>query len=50
MIGIEQRVICDGVNFRSIRDTKFKTMRISAHLIVPMSRQTAAGNIPILPS
>ena len=44
MIGIEQRVICDGVNFRSIRDTKFKTMRISAHLIVPMSRQTAAEN------
>ncbi len=44
MIGIEQRAICDGVNFRSIRDTKFKTMRISAHLIVPMSRQTAAEN------
>ena len=44
MIGIEQRAICDGVNFRSIRDTKLKTMRISAHLIVPMSRQTAAEN------
>lgn len=44
MIGIEQRAICDGVNFRSIRDTKFKTMRISAHLIVPMSHQTAAEN------
>ena len=44
MIGIEQRAICDGVNFRSIRDTKFKTMRISAHLIVPMRRQTAAEN------
>ena len=44
MIGIEQRAICDGVNFRSIRDTKFKTMRILAHLIVPMSRQTAAEN------
>lgn len=44
MIGIEQSAICDGVNFRSIRDTKFKTMRISAHLIVPMSRQTAAEN------
>lgn len=44
MVGIEQRAICDGVNFRSIRDTKFKTMRISAHLIVPMSRQTAAEN------
>ncbi|WP_195451331.1 EF-P 5-aminopentanol modification-associated protein YfmF [Anaeromassilibacillus sp. 1001302B_160321_C8] len=44
MIGIEQRAICDGVNFRSIRDMKFKTMRISAHLIVPMSRQTAAEN------
>ena len=50
MIGIEQRAICDGVNFRSIRDTKFKTMRISAHLIVPMSRQTAAENalLPLL--
>lgn len=44
MIKIEQRAICDGVNFRSIRDTKFKTMRISTHLIVPMSRQTAAEN------
>ena len=44
MIGIEQRTVCDGVNFRSIRDTKFKTMRISAHLIVPMSQNTAAKN------
>lgn len=44
MIGIEERTVCDGVSFRSIRDTKFKTMRISAHLIVPMRRQNAAEN------
>lgn len=50
MIGIEQRTICDGVNFRSIRDNKFKTVRMSVHLIVPMSQATAAENalVPFL--
>ncbi|WP_195983416.1 pitrilysin family protein [Clostridium sp. D33t1_170424_F3] len=50
MIGIEQRTICDGVNFRSIRDNKFKTVRMSVHLVVPMSRTAAAENalVPFL--
>ncbi|MBR2176672.1 MAG: insulinase family protein [Clostridia bacterium] len=36
--------ICDGVAFGSIRDDRFKIGRISATLIVPLSRNTAAAN------
>ncbi len=48
MIGIEQRSVCDGVNFRSIRDTKFKTVRMSVNFLLPIQKQTAASNA-ILP-
>lgn len=44
MVEIEQRSICDGVNFRSIKDTRFKTMRISVNFMLPIQKQTAAGN------
>jgi len=44
MIEIEQRSICDGVNFRSIKDTRFKTMRISVNFMLPIKKQTAAAN------
>lgn len=50
MIKIEQRPVCDGVNFRSIRDSRFKTMRMSVNFMVPLQKETAAGNaiIPFL--
>jgi len=48
MIGIEQRSICDGVNFRSIKDTKFKTVRMSVNFMLPLQKTVAASNA-ILP-
>lgn len=44
MIGIEQRSVCDGVNFRSIKDTKFKTIRMSVNFMLPIEKSTAAAN------
>jgi predicted Zn-dependent peptidase len=44
MVEIEQRSICNGVNFRSIKDTRFKTMRISVNFMLPIKKQTAATN------
>lgn len=48
MTGIEQRSVCDGVNFRSIRDSRFKTVRMSIHFFRPLNRAEASGNA-ILP-
>lgn len=48
MTGIEQRSVCDGVNFRSIRDSRFKTVRMSIHFFRPLERESASGNA-ILP-
>lgn len=48
MTGIEQRPVCDGVNFRSIRDSRFKTVRMSIHFLLPLDKETAAANA-ILP-
>lgn len=48
MTGIEQRPVCDGVNFRSIRDSRFKTVRMSIHFLLPLNKETAAANA-ILP-
>lgn len=48
MTGIEQRSVCDGVNFRSIRDSRFKTVRMSIHFLLPLERQTASSHA-ILP-
>ncbi len=39
-----QRKICNGVTFGSITDDRFKIGRLSATLLVPLSRQTAAAN------
>lgn len=44
MIGIEQHMLCDGVHFRSVRDTKFKTFRISVNFLLPLRRESAAAN------
>lgn len=48
MTGIEQRSVCDGVNFRSIRDSRFKTVRMSIHFFRPLERESVSGNA-ILP-
>ncbi len=39
-----RKEICEGVAFNFIKDNRFKTGRISATLIVPLSRETAAAN------
>ena len=44
MTNIAYRTIGDGVAFRSIPDCKFKTMRISMHLFLPLCWETAAAN------
>lgn len=44
MTKIEHRSIGAGVFFHSIRDTKFKTMRVSVHLMMPLCAETAAAN------
>lgn len=50
MTGIEQRAVCGGVNFRSIRDDRFKTVRLSVHFLWPLTEQTVSPNavIPFL--
>lgn len=48
MSEIEQRSVCDGVNFRSIRDSRFKTVRLSIHFFRPLKRGEASVNA-ILP-
>lgn len=44
MAQINRSSICDGVQFQSIKDTRFKTMRMSVHFLIPLSSQTAASN------
>lgn len=48
MIETEQRAVCAGVSFRSIRDVKFKTARMSVNFMLPLQKDTAASNA-ILP-
>jgi predicted Zn-dependent peptidase len=48
MIGIEQRTVCSGVNFSSIRDDRFKTIRMSVHFLWPLAKETVSAN-SILP-
>ncbi|MFU0833417.1 MAG: Insulinase family protein [Oscillospiraceae bacterium] len=48
MLKIEQRAVCDGVNFRSIRDDRFKTIRMSVHFLYPLAKETVSAN-SILP-
>lgn len=40
---IQVSTIADGVHFNSVRDSRFKTMRISASIIVPLSADTASA-------
>ena len=45
---MDQRSVCNGVTFRSYRDSRFKTMRISVHFLLPLEKDRAAVNA-ILP-
>lgn len=38
MSEINQRVVCNGVDFQSIQNTNFKTMRISVHFMLPIDK------------
>lgn len=44
MESIKRNKITDGVFFNSIKDSRFKTMKISANIIVPLSEKTASSN------
>lgn len=44
MAQINRSPICDGVQFQSIKDTRFKTMRMSVHFLIPLRQQSAASN------
>lgn len=41
---INRNEISNGVYFSSIKDSRFKTMKISANIIVPLSQETASEN------
>lgn len=40
----EQYPVMDGINFRSIQDTRFKTLRIAVNFMIPLEKKTAAAN------
>lgn len=44
MIKTEQYPVAEGINFRSIRDTRFKTLRIAVNFMLPLEKDTAAAN------
>ncbi len=44
MAEIQNKHICNGVEFRSIQDARFKTMRIAVNFMLPMKRETAAAH------
>jgi predicted Zn-dependent peptidase len=48
MAGIEQRTVCEGVGFRSIYDSRFKTVRMSVNFLWPLSEKVVSKNA-ILP-
>ena len=44
MSSINRLNIAKGVYFNSVRDSRFKTMKLSANLFVPLSAETASAN------
>lgn len=44
MSSIKRKEISDGVFFNSVKDSRFKTMKISVNIIVPLDKQTASSN------
>lgn len=45
-----RKKICDGVNFSNIKDTRFKTGRISITVFLPLEKEDASKNaiVPFL--
>ena len=48
MNSINRKQIADGVYFSSVQDSRFKTMRITANMIMPLTLETAVKLILIL--
>lgn len=44
MSSIIRNTISDGVFFNSVKDSRFKTMKISVNIIVPLAEETASSN------
>ena len=44
MIKTEEYPVTEGINFRSIQDTRFKTLRIAVNFMLPLEKETAAAN------
>ena len=44
MSQIKRTELADGVFFTAVKDSRFKTMKISANIIAPLSRETASAN------
>lgn len=44
MTAINRKEIADGVFFNSIMDNRFKTMKITANMIVPLTKENASAN------
>ena len=44
MSNINRTALADGVFFTAVKDSRFKTMKISANIIVPLSAETASEN------
>ena len=44
MSQINRSRLCDGVYFTDVRDSRFKTMKLSVSIIVPLQRDTASAN------
>ena len=44
MSSIIRNTISDGVFFNSVKDSRFKTMKISVNIIVPLAEKTASSN------
>lgn len=44
MTAINRKEIAKGVFFNSIKDNRFKTMKITANLIVPLTKENASAN------
>ena len=49
MTEIKQYTVCDGVGFRSIEDTRFKTMRIAVNFLVPLDEKYQVAARALLP-
>ena len=44
MSNINRTALADGVFFTAVKDSRFKTMKISANIVVPLSAETASAN------